>query len=261
MHDYTLLFRGTTSLAPYPTHDYQEVFKLQNTEAEPDTTEIVIQNPTRPGLPELDGVTSTGGIGISGEAVTASPAALAILAYGSVERVPAGDVEGEEHNAYVDGIIRLENMPLAIAAVTNEAGTTTYVRGVDYSQTPGGLRILRGGTLAAAIDALPAVPGGGRKKLPVLVDYSWPDVDLVKLYNQGRKFWRVMFEQINEGSAREKRVIYCRYARIALGGALPINQGAEFGVIPVSIKLLPDPAILEADDSAIWTMAYEAVHE
>lgn len=258
MNPYTQLFRGTTSLAAYPGHAYQEVFKLQGTEAEPETAEITIPDPTRVGLPELDGVTSTSGITITGEAVSMSPAALAILAYGSVERVPSGDVVDEEHDAYVDGIIALSHMPLAITEVTDDAGAVTYEKGVDYAQTPGGLRVLLGGALAAAIDASAAVPGG-RKRLPIKVTFSYPAVDLVKLYNTGRKFWRVMFEQINEGGANEKRVVKCRYARISLNGGLPLNQGAEFGVVPVSIKLLPDPVIIESDESAIWTMEYQVI--
>lgn len=248
---YTQLFRGTTSLAKYPGHAYQEVFKLQNVEAEPEVTEITIPDPTRMGLPELDGVTSTSAINISGESVNLSPAALAILAYGSVDRVPAGTVTDEAQQAYVDGIIALAHMPLAITEVTDDAGATTYVSGIDYVQTPGGLRVLPGGDLAEDIAATTA-GAGERKRLPVKVTYSYPEVDLVKLYTTGRQFFRVMFEQVNEGGLNEKRVVKCRYARISINGALPLNQGAEFGVIPVSIKLLPDPAIIEAGEAAIW---------
>lgn len=42
---YTQLFRGPTSVAPYPSSVYEELFKLQTTSAEPESTEITI--PTR----------------------------------------------------------------------------------------------------------------------------------------------------------------------------------------------------------------------
>lgn len=69
---YTQLFRGPTSVASYPSFVFEELFKLQTTSAEPESTEITIPDPTRLGLPELDGVTSTTAININGEAVNFS---------------------------------------------------------------------------------------------------------------------------------------------------------------------------------------------
>lgn len=71
---YTQLFRGPTSVASYPSFVFEELFKLQTISAEPESTEITIPDPTRLGLPELDGVTSTTAININGEAVNFSPA-------------------------------------------------------------------------------------------------------------------------------------------------------------------------------------------
>lgn len=113
---YTQLFRGPTSVAPYPSSVYEELFKLQTTSAEPESTEITIPDPTRLGLPELDGVTSITAINITGEAVNFSPRAAAVILYGSVERVPSGTVSEEVHDAYVDRIIRLAHIPLRSAA-------------------------------------------------------------------------------------------------------------------------------------------------
>ena len=56
---YTQLFRGHVSVGAYPSWGLEEIFKLQNVNAEPESSEISIPNPTRIGLPELDGVTST----------------------------------------------------------------------------------------------------------------------------------------------------------------------------------------------------------
>lgn len=252
---YTQLFRGRTNVAPYPSHIFEELFKLQTTSAEPDSTEITIPDPTRLGLPELDGVTAISAINITGEAVDFSPAAAAVLLYGSVEKVPSGTVaEPEVHNAYVDRTIRLAHIPLVVTSVTGAGGNPVYVKGVDYAVTPGGIRVLKGGTLATAINATVAPVGGGLKTLPIEIDYSYPTVDVVKPFTTSRKFYRVMFEQINEGGNGEKRRITCFYARISLNGGLPLNQGTDFGTIPVQIRLLPDPDIFESGEAAIFTM-------
>ncbi len=258
---YTQLFRGPCGVAPYPSFVFEELFKLQNVTAEPEQTEIVIQDPTRIGLPELDGVNSVTAINITGEAVSFSPAAAAVALYGSVERVPAGTAEEEQHDAYVDRTIRLANIPLVVSRVTGVGGTPTYVRGVDYAATPGGVRPLIGGSLADAINATVAPADGGLKRLPIEVNYTYPTVDVIKPFTQGRKFFRVMFEQINEAGDGEKRRITCFYARISLNGGMPLNQAAEFGVIPVSIRLLADPNIFDAGEAAIWEMEVQNTDE
>lgn len=250
----TQLFRGRTSVAPYPSHVFEELFKLQTISAEPDSTEITIADPTRLGLPELDGVTAISAINITGEAVDFSPAAAAVLLYGSAEKVPSGDVDEEVQDAYVDRTIRLAHIPLVVASVTGAGGTPVYVKGVDYSVTPGGIRVLKGGTLATAINATTAPVDGGLKRLPIEISYSYPTVDVVKTFTQTRRFYRVMFEQINEAGSGERRRITCFYARISLNGGLPLNQGTEFGTIPVQIRLLPDPDIFEPGEAAIFTM-------
>lgn len=258
---YTQLFRGPTKVASYPNWIFEELFKLQNVTAEPETTEITIADPTRRGLPELDGVTSITAINVTGEAVNFSPAAAAAILYGSTERVPSGTVSGEEHDAYVDRTIRLANLPLEVSAVTGEGGSPTYERGKDYSVTPGGIHILPGGQLAQDINDEPTPSDGGLRRLPIEVDYSYPTVDVIKPFTTGRKFYRVMFEQINEAGDGEKRRTTCYYVRISLNGGLPLNQGTEFGVIPVSLRLLADPNIFDLGEAAIFQMEIENTDE
>ena len=258
---YTQLFRGPCSVAPYPSFAFESLFKLQNVTAEPEQTEIVVQDPEKLGLPELDGVNAVTAINITGEAVSFSPAAAAVALYGSVERVPSGTVDEETHDAYVDRTIRLANIPLVVTSVTPVGGGTPYVRGVDYAVTPGGIRVLVGGALADAINATAEPVGGGLKRLPIEVNYSYPTVDVIKPFTQGRKFFRVMFEQTNEAGDGEKRRINCFYARISLNGGMPLNQAAEFGVIPVSIRLLSDPNIFDAGEASIWTWEVQNTDE
>ncbi|GLK88319.1 hypothetical protein [Pseudomonas turukhanskensis] len=261
---YTQLFRGNTLVAPYPTNVFQELFKLQNSSAEPETTEITIADPTRLGLPELDGVTSTSAINITGEAVNFSPAAAAILMFGSVERVPSGTVVAEEQDAYVDRTIALAHMPLVITSVKAadaDVGDPAYVRNVDYAVTPGGIKVLLGGQLADDINAEAAPVGGGLKRLALKIAYTYPTVDVIKPFITGRKFYRIMFEQVNEAGDGEKRRIRCFYARISLNGGLPLNQAAEFGVIPVSIRLLADPSIVDTAEAAIWQFEVQNTDE
>uniref|UniRef100_A4XZE6 Uncharacterized protein n=1 Tax=Ectopseudomonas mendocina (strain ymp) TaxID=399739 RepID=A4XZE6_ECTM1 len=251
---HTQLFRGRTLVAPYPSRVFEELFKLQNTAVEPETTEITIPDPTRKGQPELDGVTATTALNCTGEAVNFSPAAAAVILYGSTDRVPSGTVSAEEHDAYVDRTIMLTHMPLVVSSVTGEGGTPVYERGVDYAVTPSGIHVLQGGQLADDINAAAAPSDGGLKRLPIEVDYTYPTVDVVKPFVTGRKYYRVLFDQTNEGGDGEKRRTLCYYVRISLNGGLPLNQGAEFGVIPVQLRLLPDPLIFEEDEAAIFKM-------
>lgn len=254
---YTQLFRGPVKVAPYPSRVFEELFKLQNVTVEPETTEITIQDPSRLGLPELDGVTSTTALNCTGEAVNFSPAAAAAILYGSIDRVPSGSKTGEEHDAFVDRTIMLENIPLAVTKVTGEGGNPVYVRGVDYAVTPGGIHVLPGGALADDINDEAAPSDGGLKRLPIEVDYTYPTVDVIKPFTTGRKFYRVLFEQVNEAGDGEKRRTLAYYVRISLNGGLPLNQGAEFGVIPVQLRFLPDPNIFDVGEAAIFKMEVE----
>lgn len=249
--NYTQLFRGPLFVSAYPGWIFEEVFKLQNITAEPTTSEITIADPTRIGLPPLDSVTSTSEINLTGEAVSFSPRAAAIAMYGSVTQVPSGTVTGEEHPAFIDRAIMLANIPLEVTAVTSEDGATTYTRNVDYAVGPFGIRILPGGPLATAIAAESPVPGE-LPSLPILVDYSYPTVDVIKPFTTGQRFYRVMTGQTNEGGNGERRRIQCFYCKIALNGGIPLNQGPEFGVIPVQIKLLADPNIMDEGEAAMW---------
>ncbi|WP_271103700.1 hypothetical protein [Pseudomonas tohonis] len=249
----TQLFRGPCFVAPYPSWNLQELFKLQNMTAEPTTTEITIPDPTRIGLPTLDSVTATSQIVLSGEAVSFSAEAAAIVLYGSVESVPSGTVTDEAHDARIDRVIKLDKLTLDVTEVTDSAGTTTYARNIDYSVVPGGVRILPGGELAADIAAV----SGTDKKLPILISYTHPTVDLIKPFVEGQKFYRLMVGQKNEGGDGNIRRIQCFYAKIALNGGIPLNQGAEFGTVPIQITLLADPAIFDADEAAMWQWEVE----
>lgn len=253
---HTQLFRGPIYVSDYPAWNFEEVFKLQNMVAEPTTTEITVANPTLPGLPELDAVNSTSAITINGEAVSFSPRAAAIAMYGSVTRVPSGNVEDEAHDAYIDRVIMLVHIPLEVDEVTSADGATTYTRNVDYAVVPAGIRILPGGPLATAIAAT-TPPSDELKRLPIKVSYSYPTVDVIKPFVSGQKYFRVMTGQINEGGSNERRRIQCFYCKISLNGGIPLNQGQEFGTIPVMIKLLADPAIFDVGEASMWQWEVE----
>lgn len=248
---HTQLFRGPINIAAWPTWNFEEVFKLENVSAEPTTNEITVADPTRIGLPPLDSVTSTSEITITGDAVAFSPAAAALAMYGSVERVPSGSVSDEAHDAYIDRTIMLANIPLEVTSVTSSDGLTAYTRNVDYAVTPAGIRILRGGVLAGEIAAETSL------KLPIKVSYSYPTVDVIKPFTTGQKHWRVLFGQQNEGGNNEKRRIKAYYCKISLNGGIPLNQGTEFGTVPVQIKILPDPNIFDIGEASMWEWEVE----
>lgn len=251
---HTQLFRGPVMVAEWPGHNYEELFKLQDTTAEPTTNEITIADPTRVGLPPLDTVQTVSEIDIQGEAVDFSPRAAAVLMYGSVEETPSGTAT-EEHNAYIGRDIMLAEFPLGVTSVQDD-DMEAYERNVDYAVTHVGLRILPGGALAAKIAGTTAGPGE-LKKLPITVEYSYPTADVIKPFVAGQKYFRVLFGQINEGGNNERRRIRCFYCKISLNGGIPLNQGSDFGTIPVSIKLLADPNIVDASEAAMWDWKVE----
>lgn len=251
---HTQLFRGPVMVAEWPGHNYEELFKLQDTTAEPTTNEITIADPTRVGLPPLDTVQTVSEIDIQGEAVDFSPRAAAVLMYGSVEETPSGTAT-EEHNAYIGRDIMLAEFPLGVTSVQDD-DMEAYERNVDYAVTHVGLRILPGGALAAKIAGTTAGPGE-LKKLPITVEYSYPTADVIKPFVAGQKYFRVLFGQINEGGNNERRRIRCFYCKISLNGGVPLNQGSDFGTIPVSIKLLADPNIVDASEAAMWDWKVE----
>lgn len=248
---HTQLFRGPVGVALWPGWNFEEVFKLQNVTAEPTTEEITIPDPTRIGLPPLDSLTSTSEIVLNGEAVAFNPAAAAIAMYGSVTKVPSGSVAEEEHPAYIDRTIMLAHIPLEVTAVTADGVSEPYQRNIDFSVTPGGIRILLGGRLADDIAA------ESELMLPIKVSYTYPTIDLIKPFTAGQKYYRVLLSQINEGGNNERRRIQCFYCRIALNGGIPLNQGAEFGTIPVQIRLLADPNITDIGEAAMWQWEVE----
>lgn len=251
---YTQLFRGPVYVADWPGHNYEELFKLQDTNAEPTTNEITIADPTRIGLPPLDTVQTVSQIDIQGEAVDFSPRAAAVLMYGSVEETPAGTTT-EDHDAYIGRDIMLSEFPLEVTSVEDE-DAVVYERNVDYAVTHVGLRILPGGALATKIAGTVAAPGE-LKKIAITVDYKYPAVDVIKPFTEGQKHFRVMFGQINEGGNNERRRIRCFYCKISLNGGIPLNQGTDFGTIPVSIKLMSDPNIVDASEAAMWDWKIE----
>ena len=251
---YTQLFRGPCLVAEHPGHNYEELFKLQDVTAEPTTNEITIADPTRIGLPPLDTVQTVSQIDISGEAVDFSPRAAAVLMYGSVEETPSGTAT-DEHDAYIGRDIILSEFPLKVDEVTDD-DAVEYERNVDYAVTHVGLRILPGGALATKIAAQAADPGEA-KKLPITVKYTYPAADVIKPFIEGQKHFRVLFGQINEGGNNERRRIRCFYCKISLNGGLPINQGTDFGTVPVKITLMADPNIVDAAEASMWDWKVE----
>ncbi|MDY0250710.1 MAG: hypothetical protein RBR45_11755 [Pseudomonas sp.] len=253
--NYTQLFRGTALVAAYPGHSYQEIFKLQDTTAEPTINEITISDPTRIGLPTYDSVSTVSEIVINGEAVDFSPQAAAVVMYGSVANTPSGDKVDEEHDASIDRVIVLDSIPLDVTKVS-DADDIEYFRNTDYSMTHAGIRVLPGGDLAAKIEALIAGPGA-LKSLPLKISYSYPSVDIIKPFIEGQKYYRVVFGQINEAGNNERRRIRCFYCKISLNGGIPLNQGTDFGTIPVKISLLADPNIDDAGEASMWEWMVE----
>lgn len=248
---YTQLFRGPVFVASYPGHAYEELFKLQDMTAEPTVNEIKIADPTRIGLPTYDSVQTVSEIELNGEAVNFSPRAAAIVMYGSTANVPSGTATDEVGIARVGHVIVTDHIPLAVTSVTDD-DAVVYELNKDYSLTHAGIRIMDGGDLAIKIAAL----APGSQELPLKITYTYPSVDVIKPFIDGQKYYRVVIGQVNEGGNNEKRRMKLFYVKISLNGGLPLNQGTEFGTIPIKITLLADPQIGDSEP-AMWQWEVE----
>jgi hypothetical protein len=104
---------------------------------------------------------------------------VARAVFGSEASVTGAAVLDEVVTAYTGAICPLAHPAPTAVVVTNFAGTTTYVENTDYEVRPGGIFILAGGAIAAAITAAGATP------VLLKVDYSFAGYNKVEALTSG----------------------------------------------------------------------------
>jgi hypothetical protein len=150
---------------------------------------------------------------------------LAIALRGAGATVAAASITGEEHVAYKGALIRLARVNPSTVVVKNEAGTTTYVAGTDYTVSPGGVHIT---------DASSIVNGD-----TVQIDYAHGEEDVIEAFVNSGKEFEMYFDGINEAdSGKAVTVDFYRFKPGVLK-SLPLF-GEDFAAFEIEGALLAD---------------------
>lgn len=116
-----------------------------------------------------------------------TPENLAKAFFGSHEDVAAGAVTDEEHASWGLGLIPFDFLPDESVdyVVTDDAGTTTYTKDVDYVQTHAGIEVI----------SVANMPTDGST---IKVDYTKAASELVKALMDSSKKYRLYLQGLNE---------------------------------------------------------------
>lgn len=152
---------------------------------------------------------------------------LSRVLYGASSTVASAAVTDETHTAYKGAFIPFTYLPAASPAwtVTDNAGTTTYVKDTDYEVRNGGIFILSGGSIVDAST--------------IKVDYTKAGADVVQaLVNSGKEY-ELVFDGLNEARSGKKTRVTAH--RVRIGAAKEIGLiGADYAALEVTGKLLKD---------------------
>ncbi len=235
-----------------------ELGAFRQTEFTPELTELTVADPRTLANSELDGVSRPAGGTLEGELLELAPETLVALLAARRQTVESVAVADESVVVMVGRTSMLKYLPLSITEVASTDDATTYTANLDYVKTPGGIRVLPGGPLATAINAVAADPDGN-KSLPVKVTYECCKTDLIHAFMKGREFWEVFVETMNEAGQLDGRRVRFRRARIGLSGSLPLINRDDFAAIGVSFTLSQDPNFFVPNESAFFVWENEVV--
>lgn len=226
MSDYSYLGSGKIYLrvsgAAAPLAEIGNVSKLEFAVSE-EVKEL--KDHTQPGGGTMNEVRRISAVEVSMTLHDLSPENLARALYGDASVLAAGAVADESHTAYLGGLVRLAKPASAVAAVTNQAGTTTYTAGDDYELRAGGLFIPAGSSIPDAS--------------AILVDYTALAADLVQALVDAGQEYELAFAGLNE--ARSGKACDVDAFRVKIGALSSLSLiGDDFAGLEVKGKLLKD---------------------
>ena len=214
---------------------FQKVGLVSTIQHATETNSLTLADTTTPQGGEYDSLDRVTSVSLSINFREIFSWVLAALVWGNVTSVAATTVTGEVHVADVDGTIALAQMPLTIANVSNEAGTTDYDEFDDWVMTGSGIEVVAGGALETAIKA--AAPGTPFK---VSVDYSSAAVDVIEALTNSGKTFEFLFE--GENAAGTQKRIEARFFQCRLNLATQMDwiNTDDFGGFQATAKVLKD---------------------
>ncbi|WNF45816.1 hypothetical protein RHP75_15735 [Pseudomonas sp. SG20056] len=175
----------------------------------------------------------------------------AALLWGDATEVPGSTHTGEEHVAQIDGTIALNEMPLTISGVTNEAGDVDFDEFDDWVMTGSGIEPVTGGALEDAITASAGTP------YKVAVDYTSAAVDVIEALTNSGKTFEFLFE--GENAAGTQKRIEARFWRCRLNPSTAQNwlNVDDFGGNEATAKVLLDPTKVGSGKSKYFRVKKE----
>lgn len=217
-----------------------------------ETNSLTLADTTSPQGGEYDALDRVTSVGLSINFREIFTWVWAALLWGDVTSVPSTAKTDELHIAEVDGTIALNEMPLTITSVTNEAGLTTFDEFDDWVMTGSGLEPVPGGALEVAIKA--AAPGVPYK---VLVDYTSAAVDVIQALTNSGKTLEFLFE--GENAAGTQKRIEARFWRCRLNPSTSQDwlNVDDFGGNEATAKVLLDPTKVGSGTSKYFRVKKE----
>jgi hypothetical protein len=154
---------------------------------------------------------------------------LALATFGAASAVAAGAVTDESHTAYVDGLVRFDNLPdTTTIVVTDATGTTTYVLDTDYSVNAAGI--------------VPISGGGISDSDTILVDYTKVAGSVVQALTRSSQEYTLTLVGLNDAQSGKPVVVDLHRVKFSPAGELGFITD-EFGAIEVTGEVLADSNI------------------
>lgn len=208
-----------------------------------ETNDITLADTTTPQGGEYDALSRVTSVGLSINFRELYTWVLAALVWGDASSVESEAIEDEAHTATPSGTVALNQMPLEITLVTNDAGTTTYNEFDDYIMTGSGIEIVEGGAIATAT--------------PIKVSYTSASVDVIEALTNSGKTFEFLFE--GENAAGTQKRIEARYFRCRLNPASQQDwiNADDFMGFEATAKVLSDPTKIGGGTSKYFRIKKE----
>lgn len=194
-----------------------------------ETNAITQPDYTTPGGGNANEVQRVSDVGLSMTMLELRPGNLEIALRGTVGAVVAATVTDELHEAYVGGLIALDNIPdvTETVTVTVDPSDTAVVKtvDVDYEVTNAGIVILSGGTIADEDE--------------IGVTYTKAAADVIEAMTTSGDEYELVFDGLNE--AESGRAVVVRVHRVKWSPTSGLGLiGDDFGELPLEGSVLVD---------------------
>lgn len=194
-----------------------------------DTKELI--DFTKGGGGVLDSVSRISSVTGDMEITDYSPENLALGLYGTVTaNAGGGTVTDEQHTALVGSLVVLNYMQDTTASITvkDQAGTTTYVAGTDYTRSAAGITPLEGGGIADE-DVLK-------------ISYTKQAENLVETLTNSGQEYELFFEGLNEADSGNPVLLRSYRVKFSPSSGTDLISD-DFGALSVSFKVLKDTTV------------------